>query len=83
MQNGTVISGVEVVQITAFGVWIDIDGNEYFLDREHYPWFGQAKVQEICHIELDRSGNLHWPDLDVDIELKSLEKPEEYPLVYK
>lgn len=29
------------------------------------------------------SGNLHWEDLDADIELDSLENPEDYPLVYR
>ncbi|WP_420886735.1 DUF2442 domain-containing protein [Candidatus Kuenenia stuttgartensis] len=27
--------------------------------------------------------HLHWPDLDIDLEIDSLENPEKYPLVYK
>jgi Protein of unknown function (DUF2442) len=83
VQNGVVISGVEVVQITPFGLWLDIDGKEYYLDYENYPWFKKSIVQSICNIERDSIGNLHWPDLDVDLEMDSLKNPEEYPLIYR
>jgi hypothetical protein len=83
MQSGISTSGVEIVQITPFGIWIDIDGKEYFLDRDNYPWFLKASVEKISNIIRDESGNLHWPDLDVDLEIESLENPEEYPLIYR
>jgi hypothetical protein len=27
--------------------------------------------------------HLHWPDLDIDLEVQSLEHPDQYPLQYK
>jgi hypothetical protein len=27
--------------------------------------------------------HLHWPDLDVDLEVDALEHPERYPLAYR
>ena len=83
MKGGIVTSGVEVVQLTPFGLWIDIAGKEYFLDHDAYPWFQKATVSSVWNVILDRSGNLHWPDLDVDLEISSLESPSEYPLVYR
>ena len=83
MQSGTLTSRAEVVQITTFGIWISIDDKEYYLDYNNYPWFQNNTVAAICHIEIDNDGNMHWPELDVDIELESLENPELYPLIYK
>ncbi len=81
--TGIVTSGVEIVQITPFGIWIDIAGEEYYLDHETFPWFRKATIEDIWNVELDRAGNLHWPKLDVDLEIDSLTNPEAYPLLYK
>ena len=81
--NGTVTSGVEVVQLTPFGLWLSLDGREFFLNHTDFPWFQQAPVGAVWKVERDRSGNLHWPDLDVDLERESLEDTESYPLVYR
>ena len=83
MQNGIVTSGVEVVQLTPFGLWIDVAGKEYFLDHQKFPWFHRATLSSVWNVILDLSGNLHWPELDVDLEVASLENPTEYPLVYR
>ncbi len=83
MQSGTLTSKAEVVQITPFGLWVSIDDKEYYLDYKKYPWFQNKTVAAICNIETDKNGNIHWPDLDVDIELASLENPQAYPLVYR
>jgi len=83
VKSGIVTSGVEVVQINPFGLWIDIAGKEFFLDHQEYPWFQKATLSAVWNVTVDRSGNLHWPDLDVDLEIASLENPTEYPLVYR
>jgi len=44
MESGSVTSGVEVVQLTPFGLWIDLAGKEYFLDHRDYPWFQKAPL---------------------------------------
>ena len=80
--NGIVISGVEVVHLSPFGIWIDVEGREYFLSHNLYPWFKDAPISAVWKVELDATGNLHWPLLDVDLERASLENPEAFPLVY-
>lgn len=82
MNSGIVISGVEVVQLSPYGLWIEVEGKEYFLDHENYPWFKQASVEAVWKVELDQTGNLHWPELDVDLERASLDRIEGYPLLY-
>ena len=45
-------------------------------------FFSEAPIKEIAALKPDREGNLHWPDLDVDIEAEALKNPEKYTLLY-
>jgi hypothetical protein len=58
-------------------------GEEFFLPFEEYPWFQDARIREIQNVELLFDSHLHWPDLDVDLELEALAHPERYPLKYE
>ncbi|MBL7074960.1 DUF2442 domain-containing protein [candidate division KSB1 bacterium] len=80
---GKNISDVEIQNISIYGIWLYVNGKEYFLSYKEYPWFKDAKVTEIYNLELLHDVHLYWPDLDVDLELESLENPEKYPLVYE
>jgi len=72
-----------VLNISAHGVRVLVRGREYFLDYENYPWFNEAKVAEILDAELLHDSDLHWPKLDVDLELECLDNPAKYPLIYR
>lgn len=76
-------SEVEVQNISNNGIWLYVNGNEFFLSYKEYPWFKEAKVKEIYNLELLHDKHLHWSDLDIDLEIDSLYNPERYPLVYK
>lgn len=80
---GKDILEAEVQNISRNGVWLYVKGKEYFLSYETFPWFENAKVSEVYHVQLLHGGHLYWPDLDVDLELESLKHPERYPLLYK
>lgn len=80
---GKSISSAEVSHISSHGLWILVDEKEHFLDYDHYPWFKDATVKEILRLERPQPDHLYWPDLDVDVELKSLARPEDYPLMYR
>ncbi len=80
---GTSISAVEVTHISAHGVWLLVKGGEYFLPYDDFPWFKDAKVGDILNVKLLHATHLHWPKLDVDLSLKSLQEPSAYPLVAK
>ena len=80
---GKSISDVEIQNISRIGIWLFVNGREYFLSYDEYPWFKDAKISEICNVTLHHGIHLHWSDLDVDLELESLDHPEKYPLIYK
>ena len=78
-----VTSKAEIVQVTPFGIWLAYEGREFFLDYDRYPWFKNATVDKIYHVEVPVAKHLYWPELDIDLELECLENPDRYPLVAK
>jgi hypothetical protein len=74
---------VDVGNIDSHGVWLLIGDKEYFLSYESFPWFRKATVDQIMNVELLHGDHLNWPDLDVDLCLESLAKPESFPLIYQ
>lgn len=78
--NGINTSAAEVQGISAHGLWLWVREKEYFLSYEDYPWFANAKVQDVFHVQLLHGCHLYWPELDVDLDIDTLEHPEAYPL---
>ena len=76
-------SVVEIQQISPFGMWLYIDGEELFLPFDAYPWFLKATLDQIYNFEFHHKKYLHWPVLDIDVELDALKNPDAYPLTYK
>jgi hypothetical protein len=76
-------SAVEVTNVSEHGFWLLIEGREYFLSFEQFPWFEKAAIGELCQVELPSSHHLYWPALDVDLAVESIENPERFPLVSK
>jgi hypothetical protein len=69
--------------VGVFGLWLLLHGKEYFLPYEQYPWFREARIADILNVTLVREEHLHWPALDVDLCVESLDHPEDFPLIYK
>lgn len=76
-------SRAEVQDISPHGIWLFAKGREFMLPFADYPWFKDAKVSAIYNVKLVHRTHLHWPDLDVDLDLESLRHPERFPLVAK
>jgi hypothetical protein len=74
---------VLVENITPNGIWLFINGKEYFLNYIDYPYFKDQTITSIQNVKLLHGFHLYWPDLDVDLEIDNLENPEKYPLKSK
>jgi Protein of unknown function (DUF2442) len=72
----------EVLNISHQGIWIAIDEREYSIPFSDFPWFLKATIEQLHTVELFHDKHLHWPVLDIDIAIESLEHPELYPLKY-
>ena len=80
---GTSTSQVEVTNISTHGVWVYVKSKDYFMPFVQFPWFRDAKITDILKVELINDHHLRWEELDIDLELDSLEDPEKYLLIYK
>ena len=81
--RGKATSKATAKGITPFGVWLLVAGEELFLSFDAFPFFKQASIDEVLNVELHGTDHLHWPALDVDLELDSIRHPGRFPLVDK
>ena len=78
---GTATSVPEVTSVSAHGMWLLLDSEELFLPFAKFPWFRNAPVGGVTHVERPAPQHLRWPDLDVDLAVESIRDPDAYPLV--
>lgn len=81
-QRGENISQAEVTHISPKGFWILLGEREIFVSFVEFPWFLDAPVRKIHHLEWRSEDHLYWPDLDIDLSVRSIEHPEEFPLKF-
>ena len=81
--HGINISEVEVTNISKHGIWLLVKEQELFMPFDQFPWFKEAPIAKILHVELPSNNHLYWPDLDIDVSLESILHPELFPLVSK
>lgn len=79
--RGTVISAPEVTHVSKHGFWLLWADEEMLLPFEKFPWFRQATIDQISHVEAPMPEHLYWPDLDIDLSVESIRHPEAFPLV--
>ena len=80
---GKSTSGAEVTNISQHGFWILLEEREMFVPFSEFPWFRNATIDSILNVEMPHPRHLHWPDLDIDLAVESIEHPERFPLVSK
>ena len=74
-------TSVEVQGFTPHALWLMVRGRELMLDFKRFPWFRTASMEDVCDVTLLHGQHLHWPRLDVDLHIDSIEHPERFPLV--
>ncbi len=79
--RGDDTSQVEVSGISPHGIWLFLGDREVFLPFADFPWFRDAPVAGVLHVERPQPGHLYWPDLDVDLAVESILNPERFPLI--
>lgn len=78
---GANTSGVEVTNVSRHGIWILARSRELFMSFQDFPWFKDAPIGKITNVEEPSPGHFHWPDLDIDIGLRTIERPDDFPLI--
>jgi hypothetical protein len=71
----------QVLGLTPYALWLLVRNREFMLDFRNFPWFARASIEDVSDVKLVHGKHLHWPRLDVDLHIDSLEFPERFPLV--
>jgi hypothetical protein len=74
-------SALEVTNVSVHGLWLLMDGEELFLPFTQFPWFRNAPIDAVTHVERPSAGHLYWPELDIDLAEESIRHPDRFPLV--
>jgi len=80
-RHGADISAAELAEATAEGIHLIVDGNRYYLALSDFPWFRNASTAQLATIERPDPDHLRWPELDVDLSLGSIARPQDFPLM--
>ena len=80
---GKTTSPVEVTNISGNGIWLRAAGKEQFLSFDDFPWFRNAPVARVLHVEEPSPGHYYWPELDVDLSSDIIAHPGRFPLTGK
>ena len=81
--RGKRTSVAEVTNVSRHGFWLFVAERELFVPFDEFPWFRDAPVGQIVNVEQQGPNHLHWPDLDVDLAVESIEQPAAFPLISK
>jgi len=72
---------VEVTNVSGHGFWLLLGEEELFVPFSEFPWFKDASIAKLLHVERPQAHHLYWPDLDIDLAVDSIRHPERFPLV--
>ena len=78
---GTTTSAAEVTHISKHGFWLLLSNEELLVPFEQFPWFRNAKIEQVSNVEWPTPNHLYWPALDIDLSVQSIRDPAAFPLV--
>ena len=80
-KRGRGTSDVEVANVSSHGFWMFLGDRELFVPFAKFPWFKDASIAELSDVTRPSEDHLHWPRLDIDLAVDSIEHPDRYPLM--
>lgn len=78
---GNSTSDPEVTNVSRHGLWLLLGCEELFLPFSFFPWFQDAPIGKVLHVEQPSAQHLYWPELDIDVAIESIRHPERFPLL--
>ena len=77
---GTVTLEAEVTNISPHGLWLLLGDEELAVPFSDFPWFKKATIEQLSDVQRPTPDHLYWPQLDVDLSVESIRRPENFPL---
>jgi hypothetical protein len=78
---GFATSAPEVTNVSRHGFWLLLGDEEILVRFEDFPWFRQATIDALTQVDRPSPDHLYWPLLDVDLSIRSIRTPADFPLV--
>ena len=69
-----------MTNVSRHGFWLWLRDRELFVPFAEFPWFADAPIGKFVNVNWPSVDHLYWPDLDVDLSIRSIEHPDEFPL---
>jgi Protein of unknown function (DUF2442) len=79
--HGTVTLGAAVTKVSTHCFWLLLGNEELAVPFAEFPWFKKATIEQLADGKRPTEDHLYWPQLDVDLSVESIRKPESFPLV--
>ena len=79
--HGITTSVAEVTNVSKHGFWLLLGDEDLLVPFDQFPWFKQATVEQLTTVEWPTPDHLYWPQLDVDLSVSSILRPQDFPLV--
>ena len=76
VSNSGMPVSAKVVELTKDCMMVSHCGRIYRIDFDRYPYFRNCFLGELYNVQASAEG-LHWPDADIDLEVKYIENPPE------
>jgi len=77
---GTTTLVAEVTNVSRHGFLLSLGGEELLVPFAEFPWFKLASIEPLTDVEWSSPDHLYWPQLDVDLSVESIRRPEAFPL---
>ena len=79
--HGTVTLEAEVTNVSRHCCWVLLGNEELAVPFSEFPWFKKATIEQLSDVQRPTEEHLYWPQLDVDLSVESIRRPESFPLV--
>lgn len=79
--RGFATSAPEVTNVSRHGFWLLLGDEELLVRFDDFPWFRQATIEALTLVERPSPDHLYWPLLDVDLSVRSIRSPADFPLI--
>ena len=79
--HGTFTLGAEVTNVSTHCFWLLLGDEELAVPFIDFPWFKRATIEQLSDVQRPSEDHLYWPQIDVDLSIESIRKPESFPLV--
>jgi hypothetical protein len=79
--HGIATLAAEVTNVSGHCFWLLLGDEELAVPYTEFPWFKKATIEQLSDVQRPTEDHLYWPQLDIDLSVESIRRPEAFPLV--